>query len=33
MVGLRHRDIAFGEVIAELDRRFGQSGHDEKAKR
>jgi len=33
MVGLRHRDVALREVLAELDRRFGTSGHAEKAAR
>jgi phosphoribosyl-ATP pyrophosphohydrolase/phosphoribosyl-AMP cyclohydrolase len=33
IVGLRHRGIALASVLAELDRRFGESGHDEKAKR
>jgi phosphoribosyl-ATP pyrophosphohydrolase/phosphoribosyl-AMP cyclohydrolase len=33
MVGLRHRGVALSAVLAELDRRFGESGHDEKAKR
>lgn len=33
MVGLLHRRIAVRSVIAELARRFGTSGHDEKASR
>ncbi len=33
MVGLRHRGIALSAVLSELDRRFGESGHDEKANR
>jgi phosphoribosyl-ATP pyrophosphohydrolase/phosphoribosyl-AMP cyclohydrolase len=33
MVGLRHRGIAVRDVLAELDRRFGRSGHEEKAAR
>ncbi len=33
VVGLRHRDIALSAVLAELDRRFGTSGHEEKAAR
>jgi phosphoribosyl-ATP pyrophosphohydrolase/phosphoribosyl-AMP cyclohydrolase len=33
MVGLRWRGIAFRRVLAELARRFGRSGHDEKASR
>lgn len=33
MVGLAARDIALDEVWGELSRRFGMSGHDEKASR
>lgn len=33
MVGLRHRDVPVRAVLAELDRRFGTSGHAEKAAR
>jgi len=33
LVGLVARDIDVAEVWAELDRRFGVSGHDEKASR
>ena len=33
MVMLASRDIAFGDVLAELARRSGTSGLDEKAKR
>lgn len=33
MVALRHRNVGLREVLAELDRRFGQSGHEEKAAR
>ncbi|HXX69579.1 MAG TPA: bifunctional phosphoribosyl-AMP cyclohydrolase/phosphoribosyl-ATP diphosphatase HisIE [Polyangiaceae bacterium] len=33
LVGLRWRGIAVRRVLAELARRFGQSGHDEKASR
>ena len=33
MVLLADSDIAFDEVLAELDRREGVSGHDEKASR
>jgi len=33
MVALRHRELPLSSVLAELDRRFGESGHDEKAKR
>ncbi len=33
MVALRHRDVPLSNVLAELDRRFGESGHDEKASR
>ncbi len=33
MVALRHRRIPIASVLAELDRRFGESGHEEKAKR
>lgn len=33
LVGLRHRNVGIVSVLAELDRRFGQSGHDEKASR
>ncbi len=33
MVGLRHRDVPLRAVLAELDRRFGTSGHAEKATR
>jgi len=33
MVALRHRNVPVRDVLAELDRRFGQSGHDEKASR
>jgi phosphoribosyl-AMP cyclohydrolase / phosphoribosyl-ATP pyrophosphohydrolase len=33
MVALRHRGVPVRDVLAELDRRFGQSGHDEKANR
>ena len=30
---LAHRDIPVGEVLKELERRFGVSGHKEKSKR
>jgi len=33
LVGLRSRGIPFRRVLAELARRFGRSGHDEKASR
>lgn len=33
MVGLLHRDIPFRDVVAELARRSGTSGHEEKATR
>ncbi len=33
MVALRHRNIPVRAVLAELDRRFGTSGHEEKANR
>lgn len=33
MVFLAHNDIEVDSVLAELDRRFGLSGHDEKASR
>jgi phosphoribosyl-AMP cyclohydrolase / phosphoribosyl-ATP pyrophosphohydrolase len=33
MVGLLFRGVAFTEVMRELARRFGRSGHDEKASR
>lgn len=33
MVALRHRNVALRDVLRELDRRFGESGHDEKASR
>lgn len=33
MVALRHRDVPVRAVLAELDRRFGTSGHEEKANR
>ncbi|MCB2425405.1 phosphoribosyl-ATP diphosphatase [Methylophaga pinxianii] len=33
MVLLAHNDIEVDSVLAELDRRFGLSGHDEKASR
>lgn len=33
MVALRARGVAFERVLAELDRRFGTSGHDEKRSR
>ena len=33
MVALRHRDVPVADVLAELDGRFGESGHEEKAKR
>ncbi len=33
LVGLRHRNVSIVSVLAELDRRFGQSGHEEKANR
>ena len=33
MVALRHRNVPVRDVLAELDRRFGRSGHDEKAAR
>ncbi len=33
MVLLAHNDIPVSAVIEELDRRFGLSGHDEKASR
>jgi phosphoribosyl-ATP pyrophosphohydrolase/phosphoribosyl-AMP cyclohydrolase len=33
MVALRHRGVPVRDVLAELDRRFGQSGHEEKANR
>lgn len=33
MVLLAHNDIDINSILAELDRRFGLSGHDEKASR
>jgi phosphoribosyl-ATP pyrophosphohydrolase/phosphoribosyl-AMP cyclohydrolase len=33
LVGLRLRGIPFRQLLAELARRFGRSGHDEKASR
>lgn len=33
MVLLAHNDIDIDNVLTELDRRFGLSGHDEKASR
>ena len=33
LVGLVSRGVSLRELFAELSRRFGQSGHDEKAKR
>jgi len=33
MVALRHRGVALRDVLAELDRRSGRSGHEEKASR
>lgn len=33
LVGLRHRNVPLRDVLAELDRRVGRSGHDEKAAR
>jgi len=33
VVGLRHRGVALADVLAELERRFGTSGHAEKAAR
>lgn len=33
MVALRHRSVPIADVLAELDGRFGESGHEEKAKR
>lgn len=33
MVLLAHNDIDIDSVLTELDRRFGLSGHDEKASR
>lgn len=33
MVGLEHRNLSYRRVLAALDRRFGTSGHDEKAAR
>jgi phosphoribosyl-ATP pyrophosphohydrolase/phosphoribosyl-AMP cyclohydrolase len=33
LVGLRHRGVSLSSVLAELARRFGESGHEEKAKR
>ena len=33
IVALRHRNVALRDVLAELDRRFGTSGHEEKANR
>lgn len=33
IVALRHRGLPFKDVLSELDRRFGESGHDEKKKR
>jgi len=33
MVGLLHRDVPLADVEAELAKRFGVSGHDEKAAR
>jgi len=33
LVGLLHRGVSFRDVEAELARRFGVSGHDEKASR
>ncbi len=33
MVMLRHLDIGCGEVLAELEKRFNMSGHEEKSSR
>jgi phosphoribosyl-ATP pyrophosphohydrolase len=33
MVALGARNVPFDAVLAELDRRFGTSGHDEKLSR
>jgi phosphoribosyl-ATP pyrophosphohydrolase/phosphoribosyl-AMP cyclohydrolase len=33
MVALRHRQVPLSSVLEELDRRFGESGHHEKARR
>ena len=33
IVGLRHRNVTLRAVFAELDARFGESGHAEKAAR
>ena len=33
MVMLKHLDLEPGQVLAELERRFGLSGHEEKASR
>lgn len=33
MVGLEHRNLSYRKVLAALDRRFGTSGHAEKAAR
>jgi phosphoribosyl-AMP cyclohydrolase / phosphoribosyl-ATP pyrophosphohydrolase len=33
LVALRSRDVPFAAVLAELDRRSGTSGHDEKRSR
>ncbi len=33
LVGLVSREVSLRDLFAELSRRFGQSGHDEKAKR
>jgi phosphoribosyl-ATP pyrophosphohydrolase len=33
MVLLRHEEISIEEIESELARRFGVSGHDEKASR
>ena len=33
MVLLAYKEISTGSVLAELDRRFGMSGHDEKRQR
>lgn len=33
MVALRHRNVPVADVLGELDRRFGESGHAEKARR
>jgi phosphoribosyl-ATP pyrophosphohydrolase len=33
LVVLKSRDVSLEEVLGELERRTGQSGHDEKAAR